>query len=741
MEPSATRLAGSACLVGLLGVLSSLLPATLEIEEDPGLRWLFELRGPVQPPPRVTIVAISRDSAETLGTSPELDEWPRDLHAELIERLDALGAAVIVFDVMFEKARDDAADERLADAIAESGKVVLLERVDTPPDLPAGLPQGSVLETRYPPLERFARAALAAAPFTLPTRPLRTSQFWVFGRTDDSVPTLPAVALQAYALGDYARFIEHVRDVAADTAALDLPRSVDAVRASGLTETVRKLRVLFAQRPELAERLSADRGSTEDSKSLAVPTMDALIDLYAGPSARYLNFYGPARSIRTIPFEQLIRPGAAGPQSTALDGHAVFIGYSERRQPVQEDDFLSAYSEASGLNLSGVEIAATAFANLLEQRSLEPVPRWLHLLWLFVWGAALTGALGQLKTSTAIALGLACGVVLLGFAWWRLAVATAWWPVVVPLGIQLPAALCVAAYWNHRRLNQQRQRIQTALGYYVPSDVLDRLVLDSVDRGARRELVYGTCLVSDVERFTSLSEQLGAEALGDLMERYYQTLSRAAERHGGFIADVSGDSIVAIWTNARSRVESKQRACLAALEMRRAIEAFNLEHAPRRLPTRFGLDSGEVLVGNIGIAARYQYRAVGDIVNTASRIQGLNRLLGTQVLASAASIDTRDAGVSVRAMGRFLLLGKTTPIDVYELSPAASEADAAARTFERALRAFAERRFDTARSHLHDVLASRPDDGPSRFYLRQCDRYATMATDAAWGGTIEITVK
>jgi adenylate cyclase len=298
----------------------------------------------------------------------------------------------------------------------------------------------------------------------------------------------------------------------------------------------------------------------------------------------------------------------------------------------------------------------------------------------------------------------------------------------------------LAAYWNYRRLSWQRERIQTALGYYVPAPVLGRLVQETVEQGARRELVYGTCLVSDAERFTSLSEQLRADDLGELMEAYYRALSTVIERHSGFVADISGDSIVAVWTEVRSQAEAKQRACAAALEMRGAVDAFNVAHAPHRLPTGFGLDSGEVLVGNINIAQRYQYRAIGDIVNTASRVQGLNRLLGTQVLASAATLAFTDAPAA-RRLGRFLLMGKATTIDVYEIRDAGEGTQAWAKRFEDGLVAFSEGYWDEAHTLFEDALAEHPGDGPTRFYLEQCARRAGAPVPPDWSGTITMTVK
>src|SRR5690606_16115700 len=154
---------------------------------------------------------------------------------------------------------------------------------------------------------------------------------------------------------------------------------------------------------------------------------------------------------------------------------------------------------------------------------------------------------------------------------------------------------------------------------------------------ASRELVHGTCLVSDIERYTTLSETLHPTMLGELMDAYYDVIVQAVHRHGGIVSDIGGDSMIAVWPAASSAAETRTAATRAALEVLEAAEAFNRGQVHGRLPTRIGLDSGQLLLGNVGASERGEFRAVGDIVNTAARLQGLNRLLGTRVLVSSAA--------------------------------------------------------------------------------------------------------
>lgn len=713
--------------VGVAGAVLSAVPWTLEVEEALGLAWLFELRGPLERPDSVAVVGISGDSADAFGLSYDLDEWPRGLHAQLLDALDAAGAAVIVMDIIFEAPGPPDQDRQLAAAIERAGNVILLERVRSE-QLAIG-----VLERHVPPIEPLRRAAAATAPFVLPTVPLKTSQFWTFGRAESNVPSLPAAALQLLAMPVYGDLVERAEAIAPEAAAR-LPRGGRAGAAHELSAMMRDVRDVFVADPRLREPAVGDGGADR--------LLAALWDLYASPANRYLNYYGPSGTLETIPFHEMLGGGAAADHD--LRGKVVFVGFSERRQPEQQDDFISVYSERSGLNLSGVEIGATAFANLLDGTGIEPLPLPWHLALVLVWGIVLTAALTALPSGAATVAAPFAGAGYLASAWYAFGATGTWMPVVVPLLVQLPLALAAAVLVNYRDLRRHRGRIEAALSYYVPGHVIARLARDSFDPQSTRELVYGSCLVSDAEEFTRLSESLDPESLGELMDEYYEVLRSTAEKHGGYVADLSGDSMVATWTAAAPLTGYRDSACAAALELQQRLDLFNAEHAPRRLPTGIGLESGQMLLGSIGARHPFQFRAVGDIVNSAARIEGLNRRLKTRTLASAAAVDGVN-GVLMRRVGSFLLAGKTTPLDVYELLGAERDADAGARAraamFAQPLELFCERRFAAARDAFEGLLAEYPEDGPSRFYVEQCERMAADPPGDGWSGTIRMTSK
>jgi adenylate cyclase len=251
-------------------------------------------------------------------------------------------------------------------------------------------------------------------------------------------------------------------------------------------------------------------------------------------------------------------------------------------------------------------------------------------------------------------------------------------------------------------------------------------------------------LFTDAEEYTSVSEALGPEDLASLMNDYYKVMFGVVTEHGGLVADTSGDSMVAIWATAEPNAESRGRACRAALAIVDAVAKFNEHRGAQQLPTRVGLESGELLLGNIGAEQRFEYRAIGDIVNTASRLQGLNKVLGTRVLVSEATISDVQELIT-RRVGTFLLRGKRAPVRVYEpLGTRSGDPkdpnEELAAIFAVALEHFDRGDWLEANRRFAALLGRFPNDGPSSYYTALTAEYVA-APPAQWAGAVSIATK
>ncbi len=745
-KPAKTVLLGM--LTGILGILASCSPFVLGLEEKAGLDWLFTLRGPRTPPSDVVVVAIDKLSADTLGLSNVPAKWPRAYHAKLIDRLIKAGAAVIVLDIFFEEPRAPHDDAALAAAIGKAGNVVLFAYTKKEISPLAGKSTDELIVQRLvPPIAQLATQALAIAPFPLPVFPVKVSQFWTFTPGTGDLPSLPLVALQRYAAAVYPDLLDLLDH---SISPHSRPPADPARRLSGgadIIESMQAVRSVFRQDPALAQHMTGalseklQRRFTPQQRRL----LRALIGMYSGGDSRYLNFYGPAQSITTLPYVRVLRPdeiSSNGQKTVDLRGKAVFVGYSERLQPERLDEFYTVFSQENGVHLSGVEIAATAFANLLENLPVRPLPMPAWFFLIFTWGLLIGAVVRQLPVFPAVAATGALAALYLGIGVFVFDHSAIWLPLMVPLFVQAPFALFSATLWHYLEVRREREHIRAAFGLYLPTAVVDRLASDLADGREEGQLMYGTCLYSDVGQYTRLSESMAPEALASLMHSYYESLFQPVRRHDGIISDIVGDAMLAIWASRTPDNAMRRHAIEAALDIDENINRSGSPDTPWALATRLGLHSGEIVLGSIGAIDHYEYRAVGDIVNSANRIQGLNKILGTRVLMSQEVLTGTEA-LLTREVGTFLLRGKTRPLVIHELLGARDTVDAQAGAdrnglFAEGLTAFRLAHWKAAIEIFTQLTATRESDGVARFYLELSLRYQRQPPTGDWNGVIRL---
>lgn len=737
----------SALVVASVGFVISLLPMVVDLEETLDLALLFRLRGPRPAPRDVVLVAVDRESADRLEVADEPEDWPRGLHARLIDRLAAAGARLIVFDLFFEQPRAAVEDEALAAAVGRAGNVVLcayLKRDSLPLRDGGGLPRGDlVLERLVPPLEPLRLAARGVAPFPLPRIPVRANQWWVFKSSAGEIPTLPVVALQALALPDAPAW-EGLRTALGQAGGGLEGDAEPPADSPGPHDRLRRLRAHLRADPERPRAVLTALGRLPRPREApdAPRLLQALVRACAGPTSIYLNFFGPPGSIPTLAYHQALEL-TAGDLARAVGGRIVFVGSSERFRQEQRDGIHTVYSAPGRPDLSGVEIAATALDNLLHDEVLRPLGPLAYGALMCGWGLLL-GFVGlRLAPPVAVA---AVGLLVAGYLGLAVARFSAfqWWPLTVPVLVQAPLALVLGLAWRYVEVSRERGKIRAAFGLYLPDPVVDQIARSMETVRQDGEQVYGVCLITDAERYTTLSESVDPTQLGRFMNRFYETIFEPVRAHGGIITDVVGDSMMAVWTSAAPSPQLRDRACRSALEVLRAVDRFNRAQSGLHLPVRIGLHAGAFMVGHIGAIDHFEYRAVGDVVNTASRIEALNKQLGTRALASRRVLEGLE-GYPVRALGRFLLAGKSVPIEICELLEAEAwpgvDFPLLERLFARGRETLERRRWEEAAALFAQCLQIHGADGPSAFYLETCRRFREEGPGEGWDGTLRLDAK
>jgi adenylate cyclase len=704
---------GLALSIGLFGVLLGILPGSAGWEEDIGLDLLFRLRGPQATPPEVALILLNSNSGRRLGLSDEITRWPRSVYVRLLERLHRAGAAVIVFDIFFKRPQVLEQDQELATAIRRAGNVILVGYLEKEAlDVPAtSLGKVEIERLRYP-VQALAEAAVVVAPFVLPKVPVKVSRFWTFHGPHE-LASLPAAALELYAQAqgpDLQPLLQRADPERFGPA-------VNARQGNRLVRGIPDMRTLLHKdarlRNSLQQSLRSSTGTVIAGDQLRV--LRALFGLYEEPVYPYLNFYGPPGTLDSIPLYEVLN--GTSDLSARLHGKAVFVGYADRYQPKQKDGFYTVFSQPDGVDLSGVEIAATAFANLLRQETIRPLGFAAGLVLLLAYGVVLTLLLRLLPGLRGIALGLlaASGYFLLTYGLFsRVHI---WLPWVIPLGLQTPLAILGVTVWHYREAHLGRQRLRHAFGYYLPDAVVDRLAEEAGPALVAGESGFGVCLASDAEQYTQLAETMSPEALQPLLNRYYERLFQPVRARGGTISDVVGDAMMAIWSASGPDASIRHKACEAALEIHRSIAGAEERSM---LHTRIGLHAGQLVMSHVGAMDHYEYRAVGDMVNTAARIENLNKRLQTAVLASEAVVEGLD-GFIVRDLGSFHLKGKRQAMKIFEIVARAGDINAEAeRLLERfalALAVWQEGDRRAARLAFQALHEDYPADGPTGYYL------------------------
>jgi adenylate cyclase len=257
-------------------------------------------------------------------------------------------------------------------------------------------------------------------------------------------------------------------------------------------------------------------------------------------------------------------------------------------------------------------------------------------------------------------------------------------------------------------------------------------------------VLYGVCLYTDAQSYTTLSETLDPETLTRVMNAYYEAVFKPIKDNAGIILQVVGDSVLAIWTAPEPRNELKAAACRAAMQITESVRRFNSEADHLPLPTRIGIHAGKILLGNIGALDHFEYRPVGDIVNTASRLEGLNKFLGTRMLTSEEAF-VPENGYVTRPVGQFVFKGKSRPVRVREIlsktnfSPQSQVS--VGRVFASGLQWFQQGRWDKAEKSFRSVMQIDENDGPCRFYLKLCRKFRQSPPSGDWDGVVHLEKK
>ncbi len=314
-----------------------------------------------------------------------------------------------------------------------------------------------------------------------------------------------------------------------------------------------------------------------------------------------------------------------------------------------------------------------------------------------------------------------------------------WWPVAaheMGSALGLVGALAVN-YWTEGR---QKAFIKQAFRHYLSGEVIEKIIRDPKHLqlgGEKREL---TIMFTDLAGFSTFSERLGPVELTTLLNDYLSEMTDIILEEGGTLDKYEGDAIIAFWNAPLEQPDHAVRACRAALRCQRRLaelrEVFQ-QRTGATLRMRVGLNTGDVVVGNMGSRKRFNYTILGDAANLASRLEGANKAFGTETMVSESTWQLASSEFCGRKLADLRVVGRKTAVPVYELTGFAGDAAPAARdAFAAGLARFREGNFAGAK----EIFERLPDDPAAQRYLKRCTELCAQPP-ASWDGVWGLTEK
>lgn len=748
MKKLGSYLTQSPFLLGILVIaLSSLYYASFGLNKPRFLASLdnrvtdlmFHLRGVEKPSGRVVIVDIDEKSLAALGQWP----WPRNVMADLVQKIGTAGARSIGFDMVFAEP-DRTSPERLLNAlgnqVADPARKVLLKSLldeeasknhdqvlgDVVASTPAVL--GYVFQTKQ---TATKRADAADKPF--PSILIHTDPADI-PYQEISLPEARTATLNILdiAQAETEGFFNVFPDPSGTVRKVPLLMAMDGIPYPSMALEVARI----GQKLDgITIHISRQkRGSRNAILGISMGQTFLPTD-YAGHLA--CNYRGPAGTFRYLSAIDVLN----GREEDALRDRFVVIGTSAA-------GLLDMRSTPFSSVCPGVEINATVVDNLLQADPMAydfyteiglsyfiMVGGGLLLTIVLCFGSPLVGSLLGLLLLSAIELGN------YRFFFLDHRIVGLIYPSAVLL--LLFVVVTIANYFFEGR---EKRFIHSAFGHYVAPSIVNELVKHPEKLSLLGEQKVLTVFFSDIRGFTSLSEKMNPEELGRFMNEYLTAMSEVVLQNQGTVDKYIGDAVMAIWgapQEDENHAEHAVRASLQMLEVLKKLQPAWQQKGYPQIDIGIGLNTGQVSVGNFGSGQRFDYTVLGDHVNLASRLEGANKIYGTNIIISEFTREAIGEVFFCRLIDLVRMKGKKQPVKIYQPLSEGQPSHILleeVRRFEAAIAAYQKRNFTEA----ENILRPLAEENPCRLYTLYLDRLQAFSHSPPpedWDGAFSFTTK
>lgn len=728
-----------ATAVSILIYFTSFTPYKIPFIDEFDLKaYDFHLRtrGPVEPTGEVAVVAIDEKSLDALGKWP----WPRTRMAELVRKLSAMNSSVIAFDIVFSEPDESSgaavlrklrhefgnSDPHLAsllkkaEAATDNDRILSKALSESPAVLgyffftgdEVSAPEGRQREKYLIP-SRFAsvRQISEAEPEfevkeaggitkNIPVIASSTESFGYFNITPDADGTVRWVDL-VIRYGD--EYYPHI--------------SIESLRR-------------YADFPNLILNVADYGVDSINIGEVIVPTDEhgrLLVNFRGGP--------------KTFPHYSASDVVDGAVPREAIEGKIIIIGataigiYDMRVTPF------------SGV-FPGVEILANTIDTIISGDFIYK-PEWFYvfeLLSIIIPGVLLSIVIPRVSALFTALFTLVMITAYIYASHYVFVHLKLWLTDIYPVFTIIFVASSTTLF---QFVSEQRKKkeIREAFSRYVDRSVVNEIVKNPglLNLGGEEKVL--TVLFSDVRGFTNITEKLTPQTLVKLMNDYLTPMTEVILKNGGTVDKYMGDAIMAFWGAPLPQEDHAIRACKAALEMERTlIETQKTWEKPGipKLVSGIGLSTGRAVVGNMGSSTRFDYTVMGDVVNLGSRLEGLTKEYGVRIIVPKPTYEEVKDFFVFRELDLVKVKGKDIPIAIYELmgeKKAAAELKELIDFFETGLKAYRAKAWVMAEEYFGHVLELKPDDGPSKAFIKRIEVLRASTLPDEWDGVFVMKTK
>ena len=459
------------------------------------------------------------------------------------------------------------------------------------------------------------------------------------------------------------------------------------------------------------------------------------------PRQRWINYYGPKNTFASINFAQALDPQGVPPgffkDKIVMIGGRSAVSYLAAGR----DEFGTPYSRGTHQFTAGLEVHATILLNLLRGEWLTRISESQESI-IIILAGLVAGLMAAVRPFFAAFSALIVSFAITVLAFWSVWHQHVWFDWLVPAAIQMPLGLAWSVGSQYLLESRRRKELRRAFGFYLSPQMADRIADSDFDLKPGGKIVDATIIFTDLENFTTISENLDPAEVSEILTSYFGQTTKCILQNKGTIIKYIGDAVFAAWGAPIDEPQHAKRAAETACDLRCLSE---LIVRGKTLRTRVGIHSGKVLAGNLGSSYRFDYTMIGDAVNFASRLESLNKYLSTQVLISDAVRQQLGDGFVTRQLGEFRVAGKKQSVIIHELlcrCDAESGEKSWIEVFEKGLATFRAGEFAAARAHMNRTREARGgSDGPSEFYLRKLAILEKNSDLKNWTGVVELSEK